>query len=191
MLGFLCLVLLRMLVGPVIREFQESSGPFEYSRWTLIGPAPATFWFLVLLAVQQGPTTMIMQNAHTVAGVLTVGLLGTYTFLFVVVFVVRSRLFPSPSKEHWTSRSIQLFLCLIAATASTFIAIVFVPFGYLLLLVWKLSGWEPDCLKKARAKRIREEIENTPAPTGAVGNPVPRTHDFPQTPHPDRTLHTR
>ena len=191
LLGLLGLALLRMLVGPVIREFQESAGPFGYSRWTLIGTAPATFWFFVLLAVQQGPTTMIMQNACTVAGVLTVGLLGTYTILIVVVLVVRGQLFPSSSKEHWTSRSNQLFLCLIAATASTFFAVVLVPIGFLLLLIWRLSDWEPDSLKQARAERIRQEFENSPAPTGAIDNPLPRTHDLPQNPHPDGTLTMR
>ncbi|GAA1084365.1 hypothetical protein GCM10009642_24000 [Nocardiopsis metallicus] len=50
---------------------------------------------------------------------------------------------------------------------------------------------ESQYFKDARKERIRQEVENTPAPTGAVGNPLPRTHNFPQPPHPDGTLKMR
>jgi hypothetical protein len=191
LLAFLCLVLLRMLVEPAIREFRKSAGPGEYSRWTLSARAPATFWFAVLAAVQQGPTTMIMQNAQEISAALPLGLLGIYLVLIIAVLVVRRKSFPSPAKEHWTSRSIDLFKCLSSATLLTFAAIVLVPVGFLLLALSWTSDPESQHLKDARRERIREEIENTPAPTGAVGNPLPRTNGFPQTPHPDQTLHMR
>lgn len=171
LLVFLCLVLLRMLVEPAIREFRESAEPGGYSMWTLTGRAPATFWFVVLAAVQQGPTTLIMQNAQEISGALPLGILGTYLILIVVVLIVRRRLFPSPSTEHWTNRSIDLFKCLGSATLLTFAALVLVPVGFLVLALSWASDPESQHLKDARRERIRQQIENIPAPTGAVGGP--------------------
>lgn len=172
LVGVLIVLLLWMVVAPTSREMQEKAPAGSYSFRMLASRAPVTFWLILLLAAQQGAGPAFLQCVRRVVGGFVVGA-PAFTFAVAMVILIVRLLRPSSHVGSHPRPSYALPKCLATATLLTASTILFAPFGIPLLVTMWMFEWESQNFKDARREWIREELENTPAPTGSVRKPLP------------------
>ena len=130
-LGLLCLLLLRLILEPIFHELRGYAAHGDRFLKTLSSRAPAMFWLLLLPAVQQGPATVFLQHARLTTSMVLFGHLG----LAVIFIVRRPSCVGGAHRLRWNSGRVDFkFLThLVTATLYACCAILFTPFGLLLI----------------------------------------------------------
>lgn len=161
-----------MISMPVYYELRDPVLPGEYSKytlWVLGNPVSATFWLLLLAAVQQGPNSKLLKDPSGTFNALTLWATALVAAT-VLISLFMNRLRPAGvyRVSSWSLHRFPKHLAF--AIIMAFIGIMFVPFRIPIMVALRAFSWEPHILKEARKKSILKRAETMPEPTGSIGN---------------------